>query len=308
MISFLKLIRYKNLLMVLLTMVLTKYALLNTSINIKLLSGLHFIILSISILSITAAGYVINDIFDVKTDTINKPQKLIIRTKISIKKGEFIYQILNVIGVICGLYISFTLEKINVAFVFFLSILGLYYYSKKLKQVALIGNLLIAFLVSLTIIIVFLFDTYSFHKKDSIIQVLHNFFYSSSVSLKVFGYALFAFVITFLREIIKDIEDMNGDYAANMKTLPILIGSKRTNTFVLVLSSLFFIILLYTIKELIHYKVLFYYGVIFIVIPFAYFLFKLKFANSKIHYHYLSQLLKIIMFFGILSMLLFKFI
>ena len=308
MVTFLKLIRYKNLIMVLLTMVLTKYFLLNTSITVNYLSDFHFILLSISVLSITAAGYVINDSFEVKTDTINKPQKLIIRTKISIKTGELIYQILNVTGVICGLYLSFTLEKINVAFVFFLSILGLYYYSKKLKQVALIGNLLIAFLVSLTIIIVFLFDAYSFHKKDSIIQALHNFFYSSSVGLKVFSYALFAFVITFLREIIKDIEDMNGDYAANMKTLPILIGSKRTNTFVLILSSIFFIILLYTLKELIHYKILFYYGAIFIVVPFAYFLFKLKFANSKVHYHYLSQLLKIIMFFGILSMLLFKYI
>ena len=191
---------------------------------------------------------------------------------------------------------------------FFFQFLVLYYYSKKLKQVALIGNLLIAFLVSLTIIIVFLFDTYSFHKKDSIIQALYNFFYSSSVGLKVFSYAMFAFVITFLREIIKDIEDINGDYSVNMKTLPILIGAKRTNTLVFIISCLFFVLLLFTLKELIHLRALFYYGLVFIAFPFAYYLYKLKAANSKKHYHYLSQILKVIMFFGVLSMLFFKFI
>ena len=86
MISFFQLIRYKNLLMVLLTMILTKYALINSFISDPSLTSIDFIILSLSILFITAGGYIINDLYDIEADTINKPLKVYISKSISKKK------------------------------------------------------------------------------------------------------------------------------------------------------------------------------------------------------------------------------
>jgi len=110
MISFLKLIRYKNLLMVLLTLVLTKYAIIDSLIST--ISDFQFILLVISILCITAGGYVINDVFDIEADKINKPSKVYIGVSISKKKALVSYFMLTIIGLIIGIYVSFLKEHI----------------------------------------------------------------------------------------------------------------------------------------------------------------------------------------------------
>ena len=113
--------------------------------------------------------------------------------------------------------------------------------------------------------------------------------------------------MTLIREIIKDIEDINGDYALKMKTLPIIIGIDRTKKIVLIVSSLVFLFILILLKkELLHMPLLFWYTIIFIISPFAWFLYKLFNSKTSKDYHLLSNLIKGIMFFGILSMLLIK--
>ena len=106
MISFLKLIRYKNLLMVMLTMVLTKYALIDSYIKQSYLSDFQFLILTISILSITAGGYIINDIFDIEADKINKPNKVFIDVSIPKRKAIFAYCFLSLLGIFLSLFLS----------------------------------------------------------------------------------------------------------------------------------------------------------------------------------------------------------
>jgi 4-hydroxybenzoate polyprenyltransferase len=108
MIPFLQLIRYKNLFMVLLTMVLTKYALIHSFIEKSNLSNLEFCLLSLSVLLITAGGYIINDVFDIEADRINKPKKVFIDVSISKKKAFYIYLILSFTGLFTGIYISFS--------------------------------------------------------------------------------------------------------------------------------------------------------------------------------------------------------
>ena len=158
MISFLKLIRYKNLLMVLLTLVLTKYALTNSYISQSFLSNLQFVLLATSILCITAGGYIINDIFDVKIDKINKPDKVFIGNTISVKNAWSCYWSISIIGVVLGVFLSYDTNHTHYSFIFVFTSIMLYFYSKYFKKIAIIGNLFVSFFVGLSIYLISLFD------------------------------------------------------------------------------------------------------------------------------------------------------
>ena len=138
--GFLKLIRYKNLLMVLLTMVLTKYALIHSFIDYSYLSHLEFFILISSVLSITSGGYIINDIYDVKADKTNKPNKVFIDVLISKKIAWRSYFALTFFGLFLGIYLSIKREIPYNSLYFIATTIGLFLYSKKLKKTTLIGN------------------------------------------------------------------------------------------------------------------------------------------------------------------------
>ncbi len=306
MISFLKLVRYKNLLMVLLTLFLTKYALIHSFISTSNFSNFHFTLLSLSILCITAGGYIINDIFDIKADKINKPTKVFIGETITKINAQISYYIVTSIGLGLGIYLSLEVNIPTISLVFVGTVIGLYLYSKLFKRLLLIGNLITSFFIGLTIITLYIFESNHSNASIGLHEALQEFFNSFSLTVHIFFYTFFAFIITLIREIIKDIEDIKGDYAAKMKTLPILIGSKRAKSIVFIISSLTFCFLIITLKEIYAYKLLFGYALLFVVLPFGWFLYKLRITQNTKQYHKLSSLLKIIMVFGILSMLLFK--
>ncbi len=301
--SFLKLIRYKNLLMVLLTLVLTKYALINSFT--PTVSGLQFILVAMAILCITAAGYIINDIYDVATDTINKPTKVFIGNSISKKNGLVAYVTLSIVGLIFGMYASY-LNGNSSYILFFIGSVGLlYWYSKTLKRIAIIGNIVISFLTALTIFIVFIFEIKNTNPASNILAVLTKIVNAIAVMIPVFIYILFAFFMTLIREMIKDIEDINGDYTSKMKTLPIIIGINRTKNIVLVISSVIFLFIIIILKEeLVHIPLLFWYTILFIISPFGWFLYKLFNSKNSKDFNLLSTLIKVIMSIGIISMLL----
>lgn len=305
MFSFLKLIRYKNLLMVLLTVVLTKYAIINSLPSIA--SDFQFILLSISILCITASGYIINDVLDIKADKINKPTKVYVGETISKKHAVISYMALNLIGLIIGVYTSITKGNLEYSLFFIISVGLLYFYSKTFKRIAVIGNLVTSFLIALTLFIVYIFEIENTDTATNLLDAITNFFTSISVTIYIFIYIIFAFFMTFIREVIKDVEDMKGDYALKMNTLPILIGVKRTKNILLIISSLVFIFILFILKEeLLDAPILLWYTLFFVVTPFAWFLYKLFNSETKKDFQSLSRLIKIIMFFGILSMSLLK--
>lgn len=174
MVSFLKLIRYKNLLMVLLTMVLTKYAIINSFTST--ISDFQFILLLISVLLITASGYVINDVFDVQADKINKPTKVYIDVTISKKNALIFYKITTLIGLTLGVYTAYLKGNLSYSIFFIVSIVLLYWYSKKLKRVAVIGNLVTSFLVALTLFIVYVFEIKNTTTASNLFEEIANFF------------------------------------------------------------------------------------------------------------------------------------
>ena len=300
MISFLHLIRYKNLLMVFLSMFLTKYFLIESFISTPLLSDIDFIILTTSILLITMGGYLINDIYDIESDKINKPGKVYISTIISIKSGLFLYFLTSITGLILGLYLSINKNLNHLSGFFIVTVILLFIYTKILKKLPLIGNIIVALLVSLPIFLVYEFD----HSMISIKDIFDNLF----LSVIIFFYLLFAFLTTLIREIIKDLQDIKGDNKFKLKTLPIMIGNKRTINFVVFLSFLLQLLLLLVLID--SFKNDYYLILIFSItlsLLVAYLIYKLRVPFKNNPYQLLSSLMKIIMLVGVLSMTIFKF-
>jgi 4-hydroxybenzoate polyprenyltransferase len=307
MISFFKLIRYKNLLMVLGTMVLTKYALIHSFVAQSCLTSLEFSILALSVVFITAGGYLINDIFDVDVDKINKPNKVFIGYSIALKNAWFFYFFFTFCGLILGVFLSFYVGLAHFSAIFICTSFSLFLYAYYFKKKLLIGNLLISFCVSLTIYIVYLFDFKYIPLSSFSIDEQTNSMLHFNVWLSISVYLLISFVSTLSREIIKDMEDLNGDYAKGMKTLPIVFGRKTASNLAFFFAFILFLGLFISVRYVYSMNLYNMYPFVFILLPLLYFLYKLWISKTKKDYHFLSNLMKVIMLFGILSMLLFQF-
>ncbi|SNR33652.1 4-hydroxybenzoate polyprenyltransferase [Lutibacter agarilyticus] len=292
-----KLIRWRNLFLIAYVFILLKYILF-PSFNLNtLLSNFQFSILLISVLLITAAGYIINDIFDIKADKINKPTKVIVSTKITVEQAKAWYKITNAFGIILGVLLAINIQKPSYSFLFIGTSILLYYYSKQLKKTPFIGNLAVAFSIALSILLVPLFEIdFTIQNKSQLIIIQFIILLS-----------LFAFVLNLTREIVKDIIDINGDYNLKNNTLPIVIGRKRARNFALTLCSFTLLSLLYfTLHFSKQYKFTLLYLVVFIVLPMLYISVKLNASKTKKQFQKISTLLKVCMFLGINSIIIFS--
>ena len=304
--QFFKLIRWQNLMMIALVQILIRYALLLPFYEshgvINALTPLAFTLLVIATLCIAAGGCVINDIYDIEADKINKSHKVIVGNSISEKTALIIFIVLNVIGVGIGYYLSNGIDKSGYFVLFFIASALLYLYSSYLKQVLLVGNLVISFIVALSILLVGIFELLpAINDNNRPVQI---FF----VKL-ILDYAIFAFMINFIREIVKDIEDIDGDYKVGMQTLPIMLGRDRSTKIVFVLSLIpLFTVVYYVINNLFKQQLLVGYFLIFVIAPLIYITIKLFSAEHKSHYTHLSLVLKLVMLTGMLSMAFYPYI
>jgi 4-hydroxybenzoate polyprenyltransferase len=288
--TFLKLIRWKNLLLIIYIQILIKFIFFETFPVATNLSTVQFIILLFSVLFISAAGNIINDIFDIQSDLINKPTEVIISKFISEEGAKKLYLYINTVGLVLGISLCLNIQKPSLSFIFIGASLLLYFYSKKIKGQAFIGNISVSFLIAIMVLLLVIFDL------DFTVQ--NNQFYFIKGIIYVLSF--FAFTLNLIRELIKDIEDVNGDYKLKMNTLPILIGRDRAKQFAFILclipiGLLLFIILNYSMD----YKILVLYLLLFTLIPMLYIIFKLPKSKSKKDFQKLSSILKLIMFFGL---------
>ncbi|MDN3493346.1 geranylgeranylglycerol-phosphate geranylgeranyltransferase [Winogradskyella bathintestinalis] len=306
MIHFLNLIRWKNLLMIALMQYLIKYALLlpfRESHGVLItLSDFNFFLLVLSTLCIAAGGYIINDIYDVHTDKINKPNKLLINTYISEKTATTLFMLLNIVGVGIGFYLANGIGKSGFFAIFFVASALLYIYSSSLKQIAIVGNVVVSVVVALSILLVGIFELIPAMNADN--KTVQTTFINI-----IKDYAIFAFMINLVREMVKDIEDIDGDHNVGIQTLPVLIGRDRATkiTFVVALISIFSIIY-YVITYLFKQQVVVGYFLIFVIAPLIYICIKLFNAERKTQYQHISLILKLVMLTGMLSLLLYNFI
>jgi 4-hydroxybenzoate polyprenyltransferase len=252
-------------------------------------------LLVLSTVLLAAGGYVINNIFDQDTDTINKPNNVIVGKSISEAKAYNIYVALNCIGVGIGFYLSNVIHKPGFASIFILIAATLYFYATSLKQMMLIGNIIVALLLAFSVIIIGVFDLYpaTYDGNQQEMAVIFSI---------LLDYALFTFILNFIREIVKDLEDVNGDYNQGMNTLPIAIGINRTSKIVFALSFIpILAILFYINTNLFQLQIATLYLLLFVVGPLLYFTFKIWTAKTKNDFNKLSVLLKWILLFGIVS-------
>ncbi|MDX1828106.1 MAG: geranylgeranylglycerol-phosphate geranylgeranyltransferase [Lutibacter sp.] len=298
-VHFLNLIRWKNLLLITYVFFLVKFLLfpsLNTASN---LTTVQFLLFWSAIIFITAAGYIINDINDVNTDIINKPDAIIVSKFISVKKVKNLYVFINSIGVFLGIIFSLNIKKPSFIFIFMGTSLLLNWYSKYLKSKPFIGNFLIAFLVAFSMLLIAILDiNYQIENINQYITIII-----------IYALSTFSFFINLIRELVKDLEDIKGDYKLNMRTLPIIFGVQRILKAVSILTLIpIFLLLLIILNLDIHYLVLTIYLSATCLVPLIYISFKLWKLKSYKKTHKISVFLKIIMFLGINSIIIISLI
>lgn len=301
-VPFLKLVRYPNLLMIIFTQVLVKYFLFEPFNLDVSLDVLGFSLLVISMVCLAAAGNIINDLHDTETDTVNKPHKLIIGNKISEKAAYNWFIALNIIGVGIGFYLSNLVGRPSFSALFIIPSAFLYFYATQIKGTILVGNLVVSIMVAMIIVMVGIFDLVpSIHQGNLATQKV--------IFLILVDYAIFAFFINFIREMVKDQEDIKGDYKAGYQTLPVILGRRRTNriTFLIALFPLAGV-LYYIYNYLFDHRLAVLYVLLFVMGPLLYFLVKIPGAETKKQYHHLSILLKMVLAAGLLSIGLYRFI
>jgi len=308
---FFRLIRWKNLLIVALTQWMVWYFVIhpmNSWANaIVFLTAFNCMLLSLSTVLIAAAGYIINDYFDVRIDLINKPNDVIIEKIIPRRAAILWHSFLNVIGLLAALYLAWRLHNFFLIFIQIACTVLLWFYSTKFKREFIKGNLIVAFLVAFTVLILavfepslypcFRFELFIFEAGNKIINPLGV----------IIVYAYFAFILTWMREIVKDMEDFKGDIEEGCVTMPIKIGLQKSQWFVTFLGVLGILPLVIAAIKLMQgsWSILGIYILLAIIAPILYLLYILPRKTTKLHYQKISKLLKVIMITGVLSLLIY---
>lgn len=228
--SFFKLVRWPNLLITALMMCLVFHCIM------MMQSTVSFTLLVISMVFIVAGGYVINDIFDMETDAINKPKKLIVGKVFSEKQCNVFYWTLTIIGLCCGL--TSTIMALGSKFYMIFACLLLlsailYSYSKTYKKKLLIGNVIVSLSVAFAVFLPWLFVMLYMSANPLLLRANEDLM-TTSLRIVLF-YSAFAFLTTLIREIVKDMEDVDGDGRTHCRTIPVVLGLKKTSIIVIVL-------------------------------------------------------------------------
>jgi 4-hydroxybenzoate polyprenyltransferase len=275
--ALLRLIRFPNLLIVLLTQYLVRICLVGSKSDwLRHVADGRFFLLCLSTLCIAAAGYIINDYYDIKIDTINKPRRVVVGRVLSRRQAIFAHTFLNLTGIGLGALVALRIGAVNFGAAFLL-----WTYSNRLKQLPFVGNFTVALLTAATLWVVVL--------------------YNPQNAPVVYTYSVFAFFITLIREIIKDMEDVRGDATFGCRTLPIVWGLRRTKTLLYVL-VVAFLLSLFSFTYSLPNQVVWYFS-LFVLPPMLWFVYRLHRADTRRDFGQLSQFCKTISVVGVLSML-----
>jgi 4-hydroxybenzoate polyprenyltransferase len=305
--AYLKLFRFPNLLMIILIQYLIRYCIIIpalTAYNLApVLNDLFFFLLVLSCVLISAAGYAINDYFDLRIDRINKPDKIILGKNISRRQAIFFHSFFNILGVLLAIIVAVKVHLLRLTAIHIFAVTFLWFYAIYYKRRFLTGNIIIALLTTLIIITVWLFEFWprSIYTDNTI-----DF---TQVRMIILVYAGFAFLTTLIREIIKDIEDIEGDKKVGCKTMPVVWGIDKARYFVVFLIMLLIVSVIFLQDFFWKEGNVFYllYSLLLIQIPFIIVIIKIIRAKTKEHFAFLNLFTKIIILMGVLSILLLLF-
>jgi 4-hydroxybenzoate polyprenyltransferase len=303
--AFLRMVRLPNLFFIVLTQALFQFCIFHPMYQGVIPSDdqLHFIFLSVASLLIAAAGYIINDYFDINIDEVNKPGRMVVDKIIHRRWAIAWHFMLNSAALgLTVLALSFWQKwYLILANMFCMALL--WFYSTSFKRKLLIGNIVIALLTAWTILIIF-FSKVNLEDAFGNGDIHHYKLFRLTIL-----YAGFAFIISLIREAIKDMEDMPGDAKYGCRTMPIAWGVNATKVYVavwlVVLIALLIVIQIYILQFKWWLPVA--YSLATIIFPLVAVLLLLKKSSTAGHYHRLSNITKLVMFTGILSMIFFYF-
>lgn len=265
-----------NLLLVAFSQFMTAYFLVETTgSGLPILQDYKLYLLVLSTVLITAAGYMINDYYDVKIDYVNRPHEVVVGKGIKRRVVILLHSVLNFSAIGLGFLVSPKIAMIN-----FIAAFLLWLYSNQLKREPFIGNFTVALLTGIAVYII-------------------GYYYQKS-ELLILTYAIFAFFLNLIREIIKDIEDRQGDRKHGCRTLPIVIGFRRTKGIIFLIALVFICAILIVMFELNRPLIFYYFGALGIL--FVYFMYRVYEADRKDHFTKLSTFAKILMLVGTISM------
>ena len=309
--AFFRLVRWKNLLFIALTQFLFYYCIIVPSLPISYyllpdtLTQPLFLLLVLSSIFIAAAGYIINDYFDINIDRINKPDKMVVEKIINRRWAILLHGLITTVGLMISLYIG-----LKTSFIVFIAnvlcTLLLWFYSTTFKKKLLSGNIIISLLTAWTVLVLYFATNIVYHSAKGLSPDIY------AALNRIFKFAIlyggFAFIISLVREVVKDIEDMQGDAKYNCKTMPIGWGIPTSKVF----AGVWLVVLIGTLSIIQFYAfqlgwlLISFYCLVIVVFPLMWILRKLYVAQNSQQYHLLSQIIKLVMLFGILSLIFFK--
>ena len=295
-----RIIRLQNLLIAILTAYLSHWIIkifIVTFGDQPELSGWNMILFLLALGMLMAGGFIINNILDIETDSVNSPQRVIVMQNLGNKTLQNIYIWLLILGTLLSIYVSFRLGRPYLAVIYPAFYWLLYLYSRYLKGIPLLGNLVVAFMCAMVPFLLLMAEW------PVISSIKENAAEAYIYLIKLLtGMTLFAFMITISREIIKDMEDVEGDEAAGYKTLPVLYGLAMSQMVVGVL--LLLLLLLIALWTYFMFLYLSTWNILLALLPLTIIAFivtlKVLNAKGKEDYFICSQLMKIMMLVGML--------
>ena len=309
----LKLVRWQNLIIVFLTQLLAWGCVMlpieSYSNQVLLLQCHNFLLLAISTVLIAAAGYIINDYFDIKIDIINRPQKVILEKRIPLRMAIIAHTVLNVIGILLAASVARQAGHYSLVLLQVGCTVMLWFYSTTFKKQFITGNVVVALLTSFTIITLMLYEPaiQYFATQPPFIVTPQNKIPNPVWVLGI--YTCFAFTLTWMREIVKDMEDFKGDAQEGCVTMPIRWGLLRSSRFTQAIGIITLVPLITgAIKLLMADRILLgVYTIVTLAAPIIGLIIYLPTKATSKHYNDCSRWLKIIMVAGIGSLIIYYF-
>ena len=306
-IAFFRLARWSNLVFLALTQWLFIYCIVlpifNAAHYVPNIHGYLIFCLIISYSFVAGGGYIINDYFDLNIDQINKPEKVMIDRYIGRRWAIILHFLFSFISICIGVYVDFQTDQHILGGANLFNAILVFVYSLSLKKKLLAGNIVIAFLLAWAIVVITCCEINQF-----LLPIREQIINTQKLLRYTFLYAGFAFIGNIIREVIKDMEDVEGDRKYGCRTMPIAWGMNASKVFVSVwlvmLIGILSILLIYSIH--IRWYLFSLYGLLLIVIPLIVVFKKMFAATNAKDYHDISFLMKIVMFTGILSMFFFR--
>lgn len=308
--AFLRLVRWPNLVFIVLTQCLFYYCIMLPAFTMQGYESTWFLTwnvfgwLTASSVLIAAAGYIINDYFDLNIDQVNKPDSIVIQKIIKRRWAIFWHLTLSFAGVVIAFYVSWKLKSWLVGPLNLLCVLLLWFYSTTFKKKFLLGNIIISLLTAWVVFVLYIGELH-------IITLTREHAYYLAIA-RIFKLAIlyggFAFIISLVREVIKDMEDIQGDEKYGCRTMPIIWGIPAAKVFtavwlvVLIVATV--IAAVYGI--LLGWLVASMYAIMLVAFPFVIVVRNLYNAATPRQFHQISNLIKLVMLTGILSMVFFK--